>query len=100
MTTPKKPDYISQEDWDAVDSPELTVEFVAGMRPAHEVAPELIEMQIRRGRPPVTRPKVATTLRLSQDVIDHFKAAGPGWQTRIDEALRDVVRKETRKKRA
>lgn len=43
---------------------------------------------VRRGRPPVAKPKVSTTIRLSQDVIDHFKAGGRGWQTRIDEALR------------
>ena len=46
---------------------------------------------VRRGRPPVARPKVSTTIRLSQDVIDHFKAGGRGWQTRIDEALRDWI---------
>ena len=43
---------------------------------------------VRRGRPPITKPKVSTTIRLSRDVIDHFKAGGHGWQTRIDEALR------------
>ena len=47
---------------------------------------------VRRGRPPLARPKVSTTIRLSQDVIDHFKAAGRGWQTRIDDALRDWIR--------
>lgn len=46
---------------------------------------------VRRGRPTVARPKVSTTIRLSQDVIDHFKAGGRGWQTRIDEALRDWI---------
>ena len=46
---------------------------------------------VRRGRPPVARPKISTTIRLSQDVIDHFKAGGNGWQTRIDEALRDWI---------
>ena len=46
---------------------------------------------VRRGRPPSDRPKVSTTIRLSRDVIDHFKAGGRGWQTRIDEALRDWI---------
>ncbi len=46
---------------------------------------------VRRGRPPVARPKVSTTIRLSQDVIDHFKAGGRGWQTRIDAALREWI---------
>ncbi|MCY3774974.1 MAG: BrnA antitoxin family protein [Candidatus Aminicenantes bacterium] len=48
---------------------------------------------VRRGRPPVAKPKVSTTIRLSQDVIDHFRAGGRGWQTRIDEALREWIGK-------
>jgi len=27
-------------------------------------------------------------VRLSQDVLAHFRKSGPGWQTRIDETLR------------
>jgi uncharacterized protein (DUF4415 family) len=96
----KKPDHISKEDWDAVDSPELSEEFMAGMRPMREVAPELVEMQRRRGRPPVAQPKISTTLRLSPEVLAHFRASGDGWQTRIDEALRGIVAREAKKKRA
>ena len=47
---------------------------------------------VRRGRLPVARPKVSTTIRLSPEVIEHFKADGRGWQTRIDEALREWIR--------
>ena len=40
---------------------------------------------VRRGRPPKARPKVSTTIRLSQDVIDHFAPEGAvgrhGWTT-------------------
>ncbi len=46
---------------------------------------------VRRGRPPLARPKVSTTIRLSPEVIDHFRSGGRGWQTRIDEALRDWI---------
>ena len=46
---------------------------------------------VRRGRPLSENSKVSTTIRLSQDVIDHFRAGGRGWQTRIDEALRDWI---------
>ena len=48
---------------------------------------------VRRGRPPSANPKVSTTIRLSRDVIDHFKAGGRGWQTRIDTALREWIGK-------
>ena len=46
---------------------------------------------VRRGRPRAAKPKVSTTIRLSQDVINHFKAGGRGWQTRIDAALREWI---------
>ena len=45
----------------------------------------------RRKAPPSNVRKVSTTLPLSPEVIAHFRAGGPGWQTRIDEALRRVV---------
>jgi uncharacterized protein (DUF4415 family) len=46
----------------------------------------------RVGRPVGTvkaAPKVSTTIRLSPDVVQAFRAAGDGWQTRIDAALKD-----------
>ena len=41
-----------------------------------------------RGRPPLEAPKKLVSLRLDQDVIDAFRAGGPGWQSRINAALR------------
>jgi uncharacterized protein (DUF4415 family) len=35
--------------------------------------------------------KQAISIRLSPEVISFFKAKGPGWQTRIDKALRALV---------
>ena len=52
---------------------------------------KLAKATVQRGRPPVAKPKVSTTIRLSQDVIDYFKADGRGWQTRIDYALREWI---------
>ncbi len=49
---------------------------------------------IRRGRPPLARPKEAVKLRLSPHVLDHFRGGGPGWQTRINAALERVVARE------
>lgn len=56
--------------------------------------PEQI-MARRAGRPAGTvkaAPKVSTTIRLSPDVVQAFRAAGNGWQTRIDAALKDWLR--------
>jgi uncharacterized protein (DUF4415 family) len=41
-----------------------------------------------RGRPRVETPKKLVSLRLDQEVIDHFRAGGPGWQSRINAVLR------------
>lgn len=43
---------------------------------------------IRPGRPPLDMPKKQVTLRLDQEVIDHFRRDGPGWQSRINAVLR------------
>lgn len=44
---------------------------------------------VRRGRPPKgSVAKVQQSLRLSREVIDHFRAQGAGWQARMDEVLK------------
>ncbi|MDZ4319587.1 MAG: BrnA antitoxin family protein [Phenylobacterium sp.] len=45
----------------------------------------------RRGRPPLDNPKRQVTLRLDGDLLDHLRATGPGWQSRINELLRKAV---------
>jgi uncharacterized protein (DUF4415 family) len=35
--------------------------------------------------------KQQVTLRLDRDVLERFRATGPGWQSRINDALRDAV---------
>lgn len=46
--------------------------------------------QLKRiGRPPAATTKERVTMRLSRDVVARFRAAGPGWQTRIDAALKE-----------
>jgi uncharacterized protein (DUF4415 family) len=44
-----------------------------------------------RGRPRVERRRELVSLRIDPDVLDHFRAGGPGWQSRINEALKKVV---------
>ncbi len=83
----------TKEDWDDVDSPELTDEELAAMRPAREVlAPEffagLEEARRKRGRPASPAPKRQVTLRLDADVLHSFRSEGAGWQSRINDTLR------------
>jgi uncharacterized protein (DUF4415 family) len=42
----------------------------------------------RRGRPAGTAKKQAISIRLDKDVLSHFRSIGPGWQARINAALR------------
>ena len=51
---------------------------------------------VRRGRPPGTSRKTQMTIRVSNEVLDYFRASGPGWQTRMDEALREYVAAQRR----
>lgn len=76
---------------DPDDSPELTAEQIAAARPFAEVFPALAA-GLRRGRGKQKAPtKISTTIRLDRDVLDHFRAGGPGWQSRINEALRSLM---------
>ena len=42
-------------------------------------------------RPSIPNAKELVSLRLDREILDHFQAAGPGWQDRINDALRKVV---------
>jgi uncharacterized protein (DUF4415 family) len=53
-----------------------------------EALPEGLQRKLR-GRPRAAVTKQRTTLRLSREVLEQFRATGPGWQTRIDIALMD-----------
>ena len=78
------------------DSPELTGDWFARAKPAKDVLPGLVgkaaaaEMvRPRRGRPTLAEPKQHVNIRLDPDVLDAFKRRGPGWQTRMNAALRE-----------
>jgi uncharacterized protein (DUF4415 family) len=49
-----------------------------------------------RGRPRKADAKVHIHIRLSPQVLGHFRDMGPGWQTRIDEVLRNWVKRHRR----
>ena len=78
---------FTPQDFDPETAPDLS----AGEWPA-----KFARARVRRGRPPLATPKVSTTIRLSPDVLAHFKAGGRGWQTRINAALREWIRTYTK----
>ena len=77
---------IKPEEYDEI--PELTDEWFE--KAEHRVGGKLI----RRGRPRLARPKQLVSLRLDQDVIEYFRRGGPGWQSRINAALRERLPRE------
>ena len=87
----------SKRSWtDPDDAPRLTPAMVRRgqlsvggkvVRPATGVL-----VNDRRGRPRMANPKQAVKLRLDADLLAHFRATGPGWQTRINAALRKIAR--------
>ncbi|KEZ14751.1 hypothetical protein AX777_23060 [Sphingobium yanoikuyae] len=92
MTYPKNAALgYTKADMDAVsNNPEWTAEDFARAKPFAEAFPDLAK-SIRARGPQKAPKKVSTTLRLSPEVIEHFKSGGPGWQSRIDAALKDWV---------
>jgi uncharacterized protein (DUF4415 family) len=44
-------------------------------------------------KPSIPNAKEMVSLRLDRDILDHFQKDGPGWQDRINDALRKLVEK-------
>lgn len=81
----------SKEDWDQVsDNPDWTEEDLRKARSFTEVFPELAAAIRKRG-PQKSPTKQLVSIRLSPEVVTHFKAGGPGWQSRIDATLKKAV---------
>lgn len=60
------------------DAQPLTSEQLANLRPLRP-----------RGRPAGSGKKVQVTVRFDEDLIAAFKEEGDGWQTRMNDALRE-----------
>ena len=87
MKKQPKPEMIDNEnpEWTAADI-KRAVPF-AGL-------PASLQTKLR-GRPKAAVTKERITIRLSPDVVQPFRATGDGWQTRIDAALRDWLKKHS-----
>ncbi len=73
------------------ENPEWTAGDFASARPASEL-PADVRKAFPRTRGPQKAPKkIPVSLRLSPDVVERFKADGPGWQSRMDDALRKAA---------
>lgn len=60
-----------------------------------DAAPDMTTVNFPRARGPQILPtKTLVTIRLSDQVIDHFKKGGKGWQTRLNEFLLAYIREK------
>jgi|SRR5689334_12378349 uncharacterized protein (DUF4415 family) len=84
----KKVDAHAIADAEYEEAPEVTAAQLA--RAQYRVGGRLKAHPRRRG-PQKAPKKIPLSLRLSPEVVRHFRAKGRGWQTRIDEALRKLV---------
>ncbi len=87
------------EEIGAVDSPELTDEELATLRPAAEALSPTLYVALTARKPGQRGPqktptKEMITLRLDRDVLAAYRATGPGWQTRMNDALKAAMRKK------
>ena len=73
------------------DDVPLTKEELATARPLREAFPDLADWSRRHRAKKGEARKQAVSLRLSPEVIAHFKSLGAGWQTRIDHTLKAIV---------
>ncbi|PUE05849.1 hypothetical protein B9Z51_17710 [Limnohabitans sp. T6-5] len=77
------------------DNPEWTEEdFARALPAARFFSPEVYAaLCAQRVRGPKNKPlKVPTTIRLDADVLAALKASGRGWQTRVNDVMREWVR--------
>ena len=81
---------------DPDDAPELTNDFFE--QGEWQIGDQLVSAQagaaalreaLSRGRPKAQSTKQALTVRYDTEVIEAFKATGKGWQTRMNDALKD-----------
>ena len=71
---------------------ELKMEDLKRFRSASSL-PRSLQQKIGVRGPQKTPTKERVTIRLSRSVVDTFRSTGEGWQTRVDAALQDWLKK-------
>ena len=82
MKTPPPGGYYVWDGVDADDRPLSDEELQKGLSIAIK----------KRGRPTGSGNKEQVAIRFDNEVLSAFRSAGPGWQTRMNDALKDWLR--------
>jgi uncharacterized protein (DUF4415 family) len=86
MNTPEEEESIQRGIAADPDAREWTDEDFTRAKPSCEM---LTALKNRGGRPKSAAPKVQTAIRFDPDVLARLKATGKGWQTRVNDAMRE-----------
>ena len=82
MKTPPPDGYFVWDGKDEADRPATPAELQAGVEAARR----------RRGRPAGSGTKEQVAIRLDRTVLAALRATGPGWQTRVSDAVGELVK--------
>ncbi len=63
----------------------------ADAKPLTDTQWEATKPKLHRGRPRLASTKVLTTVRFDVDVLEGMRSTGRGWQTRINQVMREWV---------
>ena len=77
LNTPQEDAAITAAAMSDPDAQPLTDAQLKAMRPM--------------GRPRIANPKAPLTMRVDADVLQALRSSGQGWQTRVNELLRNAV---------
>ena len=80
LNTPEEDAAITAAALSDPDARTLTDEEWAAVKP-----------KLRVSHPSSSARKVSTTIRFDPDVLAYFQSSGPGWQTRMNAALKEWV---------
>lgn len=75
---------------------ELTAKDLKTFRPARAVLPGSLQRKVGARGPQKSPTKERITIRLSREVLQRFRATGEGWQTRMDAALKEWLKRHKR----
>ncbi len=73
------------------ENPEWTDDMFSHSRHAADIPSLNKIVKASRGRPKSDKTKKPISIRLSEEVLEYFRATGKGWQTRLDSVLKDYV---------
>ncbi len=76
------------------ENPEWMEDDFKQAKPAYEFEALQGILAARRGRPKLENPKEAISIRLSAEILDYFKSTGKGWQSRVNDVLKNYVEEQ------